>query len=67
LLNISFSPETIVEITVVLSLVGFYFFFIFVFVAVSFGFVFADDLMTETFVAAPAVLNWDFVFFDGLG
>ncbi len=54
--NVSFSPETFVEIAVALHLVGFCFFCNFVFVVVSFCIVFADDLMMETFVAAPAAL-----------
>ncbi len=65
--NVRFSPEPFVEITAVLPLVGFCFFFNFIFVAVSFGVVFVDNLTTETFAAAPAALDWVFVFFIGLG
>ncbi len=39
----------------------------FIFVAVSFCIGFADDFTMETFVAAPGVLDWVFVFFIGLG
>jgi hypothetical protein len=48
--DVSFYPETLVEITAALPLVGFCFFFNFIFVAVSFGIVFVDNLRTETFV-----------------
>jgi hypothetical protein len=56
--NVSFSPKTFAEIAVVLPLVGFCFFCNFVIVAVSFCIVFIDDLTMETFVVAPAALNW---------
>ncbi len=65
--NISFSSKFIVEIAVALPLVGFCFFFNFVFVAFSYGLVFPDNLMTETFVAAPAALDWVFIFSSDWG
>jgi hypothetical protein len=64
---VSFSLETLVDIAAVLPLVCIYFFCNYVFVAVSFCIVFVDDFTMETFVAALAALNWDFVFFIGLG
>ncbi len=63
--NISFSPETFVEIAAALPLVCVCFFCSFVFVAVSFCVSFVDDLTTESFVAAPAALDWVLVFFIG--
>ncbi len=50
-----------------LPLVGFCFFCNFVFVAVSFNIVFVYDLTTETFVVAPAALDWVLVFFHQIG
>ncbi len=65
--NISFSPETFVELAAALLLVCFSFFCIFVFAAVLFCLIFVDDLTTDTYVAPPAALNWVVVFFIGLG
>jgi hypothetical protein len=65
--NVCFLPETFVELAAVLPLVCVCFFCNFIFVAVSFCVVFVDDFTMETFVVAPAALNWVFVFFFGLG
>jgi hypothetical protein len=65
--NVSFSPETFVEIAAALTLVYVCFFCNFIFVVVSFCVVFVDDFMTETFAAAPAVFDQVFVLFIGLG
>jgi hypothetical protein len=65
--NVSFSRETFVEIAAVLPLICVCFSYNLVFIAVSFCISFVDDLTTETFVVAPAVLDWVFVFFIGSG
>jgi hypothetical protein len=65
--NISFSPETFVEIAAVLPMVCVCFFCNIVFVVVSFCIGFADDLMMERFVAAPVALNWVFCLFHWIG
>jgi hypothetical protein len=64
--HISFSLETFVEIAAALPLVCICFFCNFGFVVVSFCVGFVDDFTTETCVAAPAALDWVFVFFIGL-
>jgi hypothetical protein len=62
----SVSQETFIEIAAALPLVCVCFFCNFVFIAVSFCVGFVDDLTMEPFVAAPATLDWVFVFFIGL-
>ncbi len=61
--NVSFSPETFVEISAALSLVGFIFHLQLCYSSSIIWRRFISDLTTKTFFAAPAALDW-FLFFS---